>query len=107
IPNSALAAGIFRKPRMAAHRASPAHLSANLQQGSPELATPKLQSEGLRLLAEQAVGRALHAGATDAEAVGFEAEEFYATVRLGQVEQLVESGSHALGLRGFMAESAG
>jgi PmbA protein len=66
------------------------------------MATTKLQSEGLRLLAKQAVGRALRAGATDAEAVGFEAEEFYVNVRLGQVEQLVESGSHALGLRVFL-----
>ena len=71
------------------------------------MATLKLQSEGLRLLAEQAVDRALRAGATDAEAVGFEAEEFYATVRLGQVEQLVESGSHALGLRVFMTDPTG
>jgi len=71
------------------------------------LATAKLQSEGLRLLAEQAVDRALRAGATDAEAVGFEAEEFYATIRLGQVEQLVESGSHALGLRVFMTDPTG
>jgi len=71
------------------------------------MATPKLQSEGLRLLAEQAVERALRAGASDAEAVGFEAEEFSATVRLGQVEQLVESGSHALGLRVFMTDAAG
>ena len=71
------------------------------------MATAKLQSEGLRLLAEQAVDRALRAGATDAEAVGFEAEEFYATIRLGQVEQLVESGSHALGLRVFMTDPTG
>jgi len=71
------------------------------------LATLKLQSDRLRLLAEQAVDRALRAGATDAEAAGFEAEEFYANVRLGQVEQLVESGSHALGLRVFMADPAG
>jgi len=66
-----------------------------------------LQSEGLRLLAEQAVDRALRSGATDAEAVGFEAEELSATVRLGQVEQLVESGSHALGLRVFVEDKAG
>jgi PmbA protein len=70
---------------------------------------PALQTSAanLRLLAEQAVDRALRAGATDAEAVGFEAEEFYATVRLGQVEQLVESGSHALGLRVFFEDPAG
>ena len=51
----------------------------------------------VRLLAEEAVERALRAGATDAEAVGFESEEFAAHIRLGQVEQLTESGSHALG----------
>src|SRR5476651_1962524 len=71
------------------------------------MSASKLQSENLRLLAEQAMDRALRAGATDAEAVGFEAEEFYANMRLGQVEQLVESGSHALGLRVFFADVAG
>ena len=61
----------------------------------------------VRLLAEEAVERALRAGATDAEAVGFESEEFAAHVRLGQVEQLTESGSHALGLRVFFAAEGG
>ncbi|MDQ2924968.1 MAG: TldD/PmbA family protein [Acidobacteriota bacterium] len=57
------------------------------------------QASRLHALAEEVVGRALRAGATDAEAVGFEGEEFAVNVRLGQVEQLTESGSGALGLR--------
>jgi PmbA protein len=61
----------------------------------------------LHLLAEEVVGRALRAGATDAEAVGFESEEFAVKVRLGQVEQLTESGSGALGLRVFFAADGG
>jgi PmbA protein len=62
---------------------------------------------GVRGLAEQAVERALRAGATDAEAVGFASEEFAVKVRLGQVEQLTESGSRALGLRVFFAAEGG
>jgi PmbA protein len=57
----------------------------------------------LRDLAEQAVAHALRLGATDAEAVAVEGEEFSVNVRLGQVEQLTESGSRALGLRVFFA----
>jgi PmbA protein len=55
----------------------------------------------LDALAEQAVERALAAGACDAEAVAFAGEEFAVHVRLGQVEQLTESGSRAIGLRVF------
>jgi PmbA protein len=54
-------------------------------------------------LAEQAVSSALKAGATDAEAVALAGEEFSVHVRLGQIEQLTESGSSALGLRVFFA----
>ena len=57
----------------------------------------------LRSLAEEAVSRALSLGATDAEAVAVESEEFAVNVRLGSVEQLTESGSRALGLRVFFA----
>jgi len=53
------------------------------------------------LFAEEVVARALRAGADDAEAVAYEADEFNVNVRLGQVEQLTESGSRALGLRVF------
>lgn len=70
------------------------------------LETHTSQTSKLRLLAEEVVARALRAGATDAEAVGFESEEFAVNVRLGQVEQLTESGSGALGLRVFFADSA-
>ena len=67
------------------------------------MATVEGQAAKIRGLAEEAVGRALRAGATDAEAVGFESEDFAVKVRLGQVEQLTESGSHAPGLRVFFA----
>ncbi len=59
----------------------------------------------LHQLAADAVARALKLGATDAEAVIVESEEFAVNVRLGQVEQLTESGSRALGLRVFFAAS--
>jgi PmbA protein len=62
---------------------------------------------GLRQLAEEAVDRALRLGATDAEAVAVESEEFAVNVRLGQVDQLTESGSRALGLRVFFAGADG
>jgi PmbA protein len=61
----------------------------------------------LRQLAEGAMERALRLGASDAEAVAYEAEEFGVNVRLGQVEQLTESGSRALGLRVFLAAGDG
>ena len=44
----------------------------------------------------------MKAGATDAEAVVSEGDEFSALVRLGQVETLQESGSRGLGLRVFL-----
>jgi PmbA protein len=46
----------------------------------------------------------MKAGASDAEAVVYEGEEFSALVRLGQVETLKESGSRALGLRVFLGK---
>ena len=60
------------------------------------------QTTDLRTLAQTILGKALHAGATDAEAVLYEGEEFSANVRLGEVETLKESGSRALGLRVFL-----
>lgn len=50
------------------------------------------------------VAKALRAGASDAEAVFAEGDEFETLVRLGQVEQLKEAGSRALGLRVFQGE---
>lgn len=50
------------------------------------------------------VTKALHAGASDAEAVFADGDEFEVKVRLGQVETLKESGSRALGLRVLMGQ---
>jgi PmbA protein len=61
----------------------------------------------LKQLAAEAVSRALDLGATDAEAVAVESEDFGVNVRLGQVEQLTESGSRALGLRVFFSGGNG
>ncbi len=61
----------------------------------------------LNRLAADAVERAVRAGATDAEAVAYEGDEFGVHVRLGEVEQLVESGSRAMGLRVFFAAEGG
>jgi PmbA protein len=69
--------------------------------------TGNLSGADLRELAERAVAQALKLGATDAEAVAVEGEEFSVNVRLGQVEQLTESGSRALGLRVFFASADG
>ncbi len=57
----------------------------------------------LQQLASDVLAKALKAGATDAEAVVYEGDEFSALVRLGQVETLKESGSRAVGLRVFIA----
>ncbi len=56
---------------------------------------------GLQKIASEVLAQALRAGATDAEAVAYEGDEFSALVRLGQVETLKESGSRAIGLRVF------
>lgn len=58
----------------------------------------------LHQLAQDVLTRALKAGATDAEAVVVEGDEFSARVRLGQVETLKESGSRAVGLRVFLGQ---
>ena len=58
----------------------------------------------LKMLASDVLARALKAGATDAEAVVYEGDEFSALVRLGQVETLKESGSRAVGLRVFIGQ---
>jgi PmbA protein len=48
------------------------------------------------------VARAIKAGASDAEAVVREGDEFSVNVRMGEVETLKESGSRGLGLRIFL-----
>ena len=57
----------------------------------------------LETLAADVVAQAIKAGASDAEAVAREGDEFSVNVRLGEVETLKESGSRGLGLRVFLA----
>jgi PmbA protein len=59
----------------------------------------------LQQLAADVVDRALRAGASEAEAVIREGDEFSTLVRLGQVETLKESGARGIGLRVFMGSS--
>ena len=70
------------------------------------MATDVVVKTDLRKLASEVLGKALQAGATDAEAVVYEGDEFSALVRLGQVETLTESGSRAVGLRVFVGHRA-
>ena len=69
--------------------------STQLETRNQQLAT------GLRELAQDIVRRAMSGGATAAECVVREGDEFSTLVRLGQVETLKESGSKAIGLRVF------
>ena len=69
--------------------------------------TETIAPTDLQQLAADVLSRALKAGATDAEAVVYEGDEFNARVRLGQVETLKESGSRAVGLRVFIASGLG
>jgi PmbA protein len=58
----------------------------------------------LESLAAEVVALAMKAGASDAEAVAREGDEFSVNVRMGQVETLKESGSRGLGLRVFLGK---
>jgi PmbA protein len=69
------------------------------------LDTPKLETT-LKDLAQDVVRRAMSAGATSAECVVREGDEFSTVVRLGQVETLKESGSRAIGVRVFFGQRA-
>jgi len=55
----------------------------------------------LQQIAADLVERAVRAGATAADVVVQEADEFSTAVRLGKIESLKEAASHALGLRVF------
>lgn len=59
-------------------------------------------STDLQQLATDIATKAQRAGATDAEIVIREGDEFSTTVRLGEVETLKESGSRGIGLRVFI-----
>jgi PmbA protein len=58
----------------------------------------------LESLAADIVARAVKAGASDAEVVVREGDEFSVAVRMGQVETLKESGSRGMGLRVLMGK---
>ena len=69
----------------------------------PPSAVPADQTAlDLESLTADVVALAMKAGATDAEAVVREGDEFSVTVRMGEVETLKESGSRGLGLRVFL-----
>src|ERR1700690_3597207 len=69
----------------------------------PELATIADQTTlDLESLTADVVALAIKAGASDAEAVVREGDEFSVNVRMGAVETLKESGSRGLGLRVFL-----
>jgi PmbA protein len=70
-----------------------------------ETRNQKVESD-LRELAQDIVRRAMAGGATAAECVVREGDEFSTLVRLGQVETLKESGSKAIGVRVFNGKRA-
>ncbi len=71
----------------------------------PQAATqPDLTDLNLESLAADVVAQAVRAGASDAEAVVREGDEFSVNVRMGEVETLQESGSRGLGLRVFLGK---
>src|SRR6266852_9779632 len=72
-----------------------------------ELATKNQELKtDLRNLAEDIVRRAMAGGATAAECVVREGDEFSTLVRLGQVETLKEAGSKSIGVRVFHGQRA-
>ena len=70
-----------------------------------ETRNSKLETD-LRELAQDIVRRAMSGGATAAECIVREGDEFSTVVRLGQVETLKESGSKAIGVRVFYGKRA-
>ncbi len=63
-------------------------------------------TDELQQLAQDVVAHAMKNGATAAECVIREGNEFSTTVRCGDVEQLKEAGSKGLGLRVFLGKRA-
>ena len=70
-----------------------------------ETCNTKVETD-LKEIAADVVGRAISGGATAAEAVVREGDEFSTLVRLGQVETLKESGSKSVGVRVFFGKRA-
>jgi PmbA protein len=74
---------------------------------STQVETSKMQVEtDLKSLAQDIVARAMSGGASAAECVVREGDEFSTLVRLGQVETLKESGSRSIGVRVFFGQRA-
>jgi PmbA protein len=69
-------------------------------ESNPQVATD------LKSLATDVVRRAMKGGATAAECVAREGDEFSTVVRLGQVETLKEAGSRSIGVRVFFGQRA-
>src|SRR3984893_17935749 len=74
--------------------------STQLETGNSKVGT------ALREIAQDIVRRAMKGGATAAECVVREGDEFSTLVRLGQVETLKESGSRSIGVRVFFGQRA-
>src|SRR5215469_7322408 len=70
-----------------------------------ETRNQKLETD-LREVAQDIVACAMKGGATAAECVVREGDEFSTLVRLGQVETLKESGSKSIGVRVFFGQRA-
>lgn len=70
----------------------------------PEVDVQQTTEAYLEEMAADVVAQALKGGASDAEAVAREGDEFSVNVRMGEVETLTESGSRALGLRVFFGK---
>src|SRR5450631_4840425 len=70
-----------------------------------EPSTRKLEAD-IASLAQDVVRRAMQSGASSAECVVRQGDEFSTVVRLGQVETLKESGSRAIGVRVFFRQRA-
>src|SRR4051812_1422417 len=72
----------------------------------PETILETQTETDLKALAQDIVQRAMQAGATAAECVIREGDEFSTLVRLGEVETLKESGSKSIGVRVFNGKRA-
>src|SRR5271156_4493328 len=70
------------------------------------LETNSAVTTDLKSLASEVVERAVRSGASAAECVVREGDEFSAVVRLGQVETLKESGARSIGVRVFFGQRA-
>ena len=74
----------------------------------PETTSPPNETAlDLESLVSDVIAQAMKAGASDAEAVVREGDEFSVNVRMGEVETLKESGSRGLGLRVFLGKRSG